>query len=291
MNRIRLFFCLSLLFALAVGSSPAQSAKKIVLVAGTPAAGPGEHEFNAGVLLLKKCLDTVPGIQAIAFTNGWPSASDAFDGAAAIVLYMTGGTNHLAIQPAHMAQLQTAMQRGVGLACFHITVDVPVTNGGPQFLNWLGGYCASYWSVKAFWVADFTNLPVHPITRGVKPFTLRDEWYYHMRFADSGVTPILSAIPPESTRQRTGEFSGNAAARADGDKPQTVAWAYERPDGGRAFGLTGAHYHKNWGDDNFRKLVLNGLLWIAKVEVPPDGVQSTVTSADLGANLDPKPAR
>lgn len=31
--------------------------KKVVMVAGTPSHGPGEHEFNAGTLLLKKCLD------------------------------------------------------------------------------------------------------------------------------------------------------------------------------------------------------------------------------------------
>ena len=37
-----------------------------------------------------------------------------------------------------------------------------------------------------------------------------------------------------------------------------------------------------------RKVVLNGILWVAKVEVPPDGVASTVTAADLAQNLDPK---
>ena len=254
----------------------ADGLKKIVLVAGTPAAGPGEHEFNAGVLLLKKCLDQVPGVRAVVFTNGWPGAPDAFDGAAAILLYMNGGTNHAVLQSNHLAQLETAMSNGAGFACFHIALDLPATNGGPQFLNWLGGYCEAHWSVKTFWVADFTNLPAHPITRGVKPFALRDEWYYHLHFQDRGITPILSAIPPGAT------YAG---------QPQVVAWAYERPDGGRGFGFTGAHYHKNWGDDNFRKLVLNGLLWIAKVEVPPDGVVSTVTADDLSQNLDPKPPR
>lgn len=290
---IKLLCCFVLLGFFGIeGNAHAEDLKKIVLVAGTPAAGPGEHEFNAGVLLLKKCLDQVPGVQTVVFTNGWPAAPDAFDGAAAIVLYLTGGTNHAAIQDDHLAQLSAAMKRGAGFACFHIATQVPTNSGGPEFLDWLGGYCASHWSVKAFWVADFTNLPAHPITRGVKPFALRDEWYYHLRFADQGtVTPILSAVPPASTSARDGEFSGNAAVRSLAGQPETVAWAYERPDGGRGFGFTGAHYHKNWGDDNFRKLVLNGLLWIAKVEVPPDGVPSTVTADDLSQNLDPKPAK
>jgi type 1 glutamine amidotransferase len=70
-----------------------------------------------------------------------------------------------------------------------------------------------------------------------------------------------------------------------------MAWGFERPDGGRGFGFTGAHYHKNWADDNYRKIVLNGLLWIAKVEVPPNGVESAVSEEDLKANLDVKQAR
>ena len=69
-----------------------------------------------------------------------------------------------------------------------------------------------------------------------------------------------------------------------------MAWAYERPDGGRSFGFTQSlHYHQNWANDNYRKIILNAVLWIAKADVPPNGVQSTVTEADLYQNLDPKP--
>ena len=55
------------------------------------------------------------------------------------------------------------------------------------------------------------------------------------------------------------------------------------------FGFTGAHFHKNWGDDNFRKVALNAVLWIAKAQVPPNGVESTVTPKQITQNLDPKP--
>jgi hypothetical protein len=67
-----------------------------------------------------------------------------------------------------------------------------------------------------------------------------------------------------------------------------MMWAVERPDGGRGFGFTGGHFHDNWGNDQFRKVVLNAFLWIAKVDVPENGVESKVTRADLDANLDPK---
>ena len=67
-----------------------------------------------------------------------------------------------------------------------------------------------------------------------------------------------------------------------------LAWAVERPDGGRGFGFTGAHFHKNWGNENFRKIVLNALLWTAHAEVPANGVECAVTEENLKKNLDPK---
>lgn len=65
-------------------------------------------------------------------------------------------------------------------------------------------------------------------------------------------------------------------------------WAIERADGGRGVGFTGGHRHANWGNENFRKVVLNALLWVAKAEVPKDGVSCTLTEEELKANLDPK---
>ena len=61
-------------------------------------------------------------------------------------------------------------------------------------------------------------------------------------------------------------------------EPQTTAWAYTRAGGGRGFGFTGAHVHNNWMNDNFRKLVLNAIIWTAKITVPADGVVSPTPS-------------
>ncbi len=114
-----------------------------------------------------------------------------------------------------------------------------------------------------------------------------------MRFKDEmkGVTPILTAIAPDSTMERgNGPHSGNDAVRAEvaAKVPQHVAWAVERPDGGRGFGFTGGHFHKGWGNDDQRKLVLNAILWTAKADVPENGVESKITPEDLAANQDPK---
>ena len=65
-------------------------------------------------------------------------------------------------------------------------------------------------------------------------------------------------------------------------------WAVEREDGGRGFGFTGGHFHDNWGNEPFRKVVLNALVWLAKADVPADWVASHLSDDDLHANLDPK---
>ena len=63
------------------------------------------------------------------------------------------------------------------------------------------------------------------------------------------------------------------------------------PTAAAAIGFTGGHTHTNWGDPNQRKIMLNALLWIAKVDVPKDGVKDNITADDLTKNLDEKPAR
>ncbi len=263
------------------------------MIAGKPSHGPGEHEHRAGLLLFQKCLAGVPGVQVEVYSNGWPSNSEVLKGAAAVVIYSDGGVGHPALQDDHLQQLGALMKQGVGLACIHYAVEPTIEKGQREFLDWIGGCFEINRSVNPVWTADFKTLPDHPITRGVKPFKLKDEWYFNMRFRDGmkGVTPILTAVPTPDTMSRPdGPHEGNPGVRAavQRGEPQVVAWASERPDGGRGFGFTGGHYHHNWGNDNMRKVVLNGILWVAKVEVPPDGVSSIVTAAELTQNLDPK---
>ena len=144
------------------------------------------------------------------------------------------------------------------------------------------------------WVAEFKQIPEHAVTRGVKPFTIEDEWYYHMRFVPemAGVTPILSAVPPPSSLKGTDSSARGTnpevAAEVAAGKPQYLAWAFERPNnGGRGFGFTGLHYHANLADDNIRTVLLNAIAWTAGLEVPKDGVPSkTPTAKELDELID-----
>jgi hypothetical protein len=288
----------SLLFAAVLAFTATLSAadKKIVFVAGNPSHGPGQHEHRAGCLLLQKCLSQTPGFTSVVVSNGWPKDESVFQGADAIVVYADGGGGHPFAKPERLKVIGELMNKGVGFGAIHYGVEVEKNKGGKEFLDWMGGYFETFWSVNPHWTAHYTNLPVHPVTRGVKPFSTLDEWYYHMRFRDGmqGVTPILTAIPPDSTRGKPGAndaHGGNPEVQSHKGEPEHTMWVAERANGGRGFGVTGAHFHKNWGTNDFRRVVLNAIAWIAKAEVPENGIQSTITAEELAANLDPKGQR
>lgn len=277
---------------------PAADAKKqILMIAGKPSHGPGQHEHNAGVQLLAKCLKESGLPVEVKFTLGgaWPAAEDLAK-ADTILIYSDGGGGHPALQENRLEQLDKEMKRGAGFVCLHYAVEPTIPKGNKEFIDWLGGAFEINWSVNPHWDANFKKLPDHPISNGVKPFSTNDEWYFHMRFRPGmkGVTPILSDVAPDSTMSRAdGAHSGNPAVREEvkNKVPQHVAWAVQRDDGGRGFGFTGGHYHKGWANDDQRKLVLNAILWTARADVPAAGVPSKVTEADMLANLDPKPGQ
>lgn len=277
---------------------------KIIFIAGRPSHGPLSHEHRAGCLLLAKSLAGVKGVVTEVHTNGWVSDEKVFEGAAAIVVYSDGGGGHPFLQADRLQKIGALMQKGVGLGAIHYAVEPTTQKGNAEFRDWIGGCFETHWSVNPHWDGDFKTLPNHSVTSGVKPFKTNDEWYYHMRFRDGmkGVTPILSALPPERTTgwnkdkpadAKTSTHGGNPhvfKAVAERKEPQHVMWLATRPDSGRGFGFTGGHNHLNWGNADQRKLVLNSILWIAKAAVPANGVESTISQEELMANLDLKGA-
>ena len=271
--------------------TPAQSAtREILLIAGPPSHTRLAHEQNAAAFLFARFLNQVPGVHATVGKSGWPTDDSLVAKADAIWMFCDGGGKHLAAQNGHTAQMQAAADRGAGIFFYHYGVEPPANTLHKEFLDWTGGFFELNYSVNPIWEADFASLPNHPITRGVTPFKIKDEWYYNIHFRDDmkGITQILVATPPASSLSRPdGPHEGNPEVRRKVGQPECMMWAYQRPDGGRGVGFTGGHFHLNLGDDNFRKLILNALVWAAKGEVPPNGVQSHVTQDDLMQNLDP----
>jgi type 1 glutamine amidotransferase len=279
---------LGLAFAL---SAHAADKRKIVFIAGRQSHGWGAHEHRAGCMLLADRINkNVKGVKAVVTANGWPRDNAIFEDAATVVVFADGYSMHPLKR--NLEFYDELAKKGVGLVTIHWATEVERGNVADKFLEWQGGFCDIDWSVNPHWDANFVSMPDHPITNGVEPFELNDEWYYHMRFIDGmkGITPILTALPSEDTLVRPdGERSGNPdVRRAIANKePQHVAWAYDRPDGGRGFGFTGGHNHDNWADDNFRKLVLNAICWTANIDIPKNGIKSkTPDRKELDENQD-----
>lgn len=244
------------------------------------------------MLLIQKSLNSLHGIHASVASNGWPASPEAFDGIAAAVIYADGGTGHPAIQGERMEFVNGLARRGVGLGFMHYGVEVPKGDPGAALQAWIGGYYEHQYSCNPMWSPEFASFPNHPVTRGVKPFSIRDEWYFNMRFRDDmkGITPILVAKPSDAVRDGPyvwpqGPYPHIQAAKG---REEVMMWVREREDGGRGLGFTGGHFHRNWGNPEFRKVVLNGLLWLAKVEVPPGGADVPVLEPELASNLDAK---
>lgn len=299
-------FLLSLLACLVFLPTTQAADKKIIFLAGPPSHPSGQHEARAGLLLFQKCLAGVPGlkIEVHNFDRAWVEDEKIFDDAAAIVLYSDGAEGHPFLRNERLAKIGQLMAKGVSLGLIHYAVEPTKQKGQQEFIAWTGGAFEGFYSVNPIFDGEIKSLPVHPVTRGVKPFSSRDEWYYHIRFRDNmeGVTPILTLVPPMTSLNRPNPPKPDDAPRLrEGNpsvyeavlkqEPQAVMWVTERADGGRGFGFSGGHFHAGWGGADQRKLMLNSILWLAKIDVPANGVESTVTPEDLQANLDVKAAR
>lgn len=275
--------------ACSIWSREAKSLKRIVFLAGRSSHNFGQHQHAAGCRLLANCLNALSHVKADVITDQWPKDEGIFDGVDAVIIYGDGGGGH--IVNGHADTMNTLIERGVGMGVLHFALMPPTEQMYSLFLQGIGGYYEPGWSVNPTWKADIASLPAHPITRGIKPFAIEDEWYYHMRFVpgEKGIQPILSVLPLASTLKRPdGPHSNNPAVRKEVlelGRPQHLAWAYERPNGGRGFGLTGAHTHWNWAHRDMRGLILNAVAWLAGIRVPENGIPSSNPTAKQLAEL------
>jgi len=259
--------------------------KSILFIAGPKSHAPGEHEHLAGCELLAKHL-AGSGLDLKAeVSNGWPADAAKVDAADTIVIYGDGMDQHPA--NGHLAALRKHHEAGKGLAVIHWALEP----GDPELTKLLddalGGHFVVDWSVNPVWKMTQPIIARHPVTRGVTPFEVEEEFYYHLRFRDD-VTPLLQALPPIDSIGADGPRSGNAAVRkAVADKiPQTLAWAVENSNKSRGFGFTGGHFQRNWAIPGFRQLVLNGIVWSAGLEVPPQGVSGKVAATPAYPSID-----
>ena len=108
--------------------------------------------------------------------------------------------------------------------------------------------------------------PDHPICRGWKEYELHDEYYLNPTIDKA--TSLIQVTAKE--------------------KPVVVGWSYERANGGRSYGTTLGHFYRNFQQEPFRRMVVNAILWTAKLEVPKGGAKVSLSDADLALPEKPK---
>jgi len=228
---------------------------------------------------MKYCLENVVNISSVQadWYDEWPKEQRVLDEASSVVFIGdTFPPQRMPDTAMILAKLDAMMERGCGIACVHYATGLwgqdVAADGAHPLLNWLGGYFANktcphhQGEARIYSAATITAAAnEHPISRGWKEFTLHDEPYINNYFGKdenrlaSNVTAIAtSMLPPENPKR------------------ETVSWCVQRADGGRGFAIVMPHFYKNWAMNDLRCLILNGIVWTAKLDVPADGVKTTL---------------
>jgi putative heme-binding domain-containing protein len=261
--------------------------KRILFIAGSTTHRHGIHEYKAGSLLLAKALNEsgLPVVAKVHWFN-WPEDESCFDGVDTIIVYADAGGNY----GDKYAVLDEKYKQGTALMFMHYGVHPTVEVGEKYYNKWMGGYFADAFSVNPSWIADMVPKDGHPVARGlsgsIKAF---DEFYWNLSFDKSckDCYPLATGTPtPENmVTYGSSKFWNKDAADKLGTA-QSLIWCRDPADAPRGAGFVGGHFHRNWAIDDYRKLILNTIAWVSKVEVPKDGITSeSVTQETLNQNL------
>ena len=243
--------------------------KKILLIGHQLDHAWGTHMYLPTCQMLAKCLMQTPGVNAIV-SDGWPEEKGMLEGIDALVLYSSPG-GEILLDGAQAGEVDRLMKQGVGLVCIHWATGLKKENEerlGEKWMNTLGGMWLHFVGLKID-ESDLRQLnPEHPVCNGWEEYQLNDEFYLNTQVAPGSETLLEVEV--------------------DGNKVP-VAWAFERPisKGGRSFGTTLGHFHRNFKIEAFRRMIVNAILWSAHVQLPLGGAPVAVTDDDL--QLPPEP--
>jgi type 1 glutamine amidotransferase len=244
--------------------------KRILFIGQAPDGHPpGTHEYRAGAGLLAKLVRQVSrnaAVQPIVVSadGEWKDGPELLDGADAAFLFVSQGAAWIQEKPKRLAAFQRLAKRGGGLVCLHWGMGTTDAKNIEAFVNLFGGCHGG--PDRRYKVVDVTTElpnPKHPIVSGIEPLEIHEEFYFKLKQpkGGKGITPLIR-VPIEG-------------------ESHTVAWAFDRPDGGRSFGFTGLHFHENWKQESYRRLMTQGLLWTIGQKIPEGGVEVPVKKVDL----------
>jgi type 1 glutamine amidotransferase len=208
------------------------------------------HEYVAGQQILAKLLRGVPELKiTIVNADGdWPAGPELLGKADHCVLFVSEGAKWVNASPARREAFQKLAKRKGGLSVLHWGMGTKDAENIDPFVQIFGACHGGPDRKHKVVEATCTPASAHPATTGVKEFKIKEEFYYALK-QDPNNKSLTSLL----------------TAKID-DRDEMVAWAWERPDGGRSFGFSGLHYHANWRDVNYQRLVSQSVLWTMKVK-------------------------
>ena len=266
--RFRLMSAVLLAFGLMMvmsGQMDAADAPKRLLIVGQGSDGHPKttHEFMPGARVTAELLKPWAEIQTtvVDASEPWTDGPKLIDAADGIVMFVTQGAQWMQIDEARHAALKRLAARGGSIIGIHWSV-------GAKEAKYIQGQLDLLGATRGGEQRKYQKLPVelkraepkHPVLTGIGDFKAYDEFYYALDRAP-GIVPLLTE-------------------QIDG-KDEMAAWAWERPDGGRAFGFVALHYHSNWQLPEYRQLVVQGVLWSLKLPIAAGGVNVDIDPKKL----------
>jgi hypothetical protein len=256
---------LAVLLALITGSAAAVAEdakpKRLLLLAQRPDGHPkGTHEYVAGQTILDQCLSSVPNLDrsVVRCDGDWPDGPEVLAQADGVVLFVSEGARWVSSNPARRAAFAELAKRGGALSVLHWGMGTKPAEHIEPFVG-LFGACHGGPDRKYKFLETGVQIatPDHPTVKGLADFRIEEEFYYQLK------------TEPEA------KLVSLLTAEIDGERPM-VSWAWERPDGGRSFGFSGCHYHKNWERPEYRRFIAQAVLWTLKIDPPAEGFPAEV---------------
>lgn len=289
------FFALVVLFILSTNKLTAQNEKVIYFMAGLKDhAWPSRHETQKDLLVLQRCLDSVSNITGVKIKTKFVYGRTALDiedlkGVDAIVIESSAENSspertHPLFPPSgdqkngyskevenYLNQVDSLHKNGMGIIVLHWAVAAENKKAANLQWDWFGGGYIPGYSQNPLGIWEITPIASasnHPILRGVKPWVYKDEIFSKFM------------VKPEDP-YRTNLLMGKATKTNQGNiENRCITWAYEK-EGTRALLFGGMDYHAALLESNYRRFLLNAIVWAAGVEIPENGVETDAVGLQL----------
>jgi len=234
---------------------------KILLVGAKLDHPYASHMYEFECSLLAKALRNTPGVEAITIP-AWPPADlEALGDVRAIVFYASP-VGHVVLSPTNRERFVGLMKNKVGMVAIHWATGVGYDKAADseelrdEYKSILGGWFRRPPCDVIVGQAHLRQVAAgHPIYNGWREWEIRDEFYLNPVLHEQAA-PLLEVTVD--------------------DKKHVVGWTFERANSGRSVGITLGHFHHNFAREDFRRLLVNSILWAANVAVPDSGATVTL---------------